>query len=132
MRRHLLRLSEKTAGRMRAKDLVAGTVQVKIRQSDFTTFSRQRALNPPSNNTETLYQAALGLLDDWLADNPGSRIRLLGVGGSRLGKDSQPDLFDSPARTASSGLDQAVDDVRTRFGEASLSRARTLDPDQIG
>ena len=132
MRRHLMRLSERVAGRMRAKDLVAGTVQVKIRQSDFTTFTRQRALTPPANSTECLYQAALGLLDDWLAENPGSRVRLLGVGGSRLGKDSQPDLFDSPGQPAASELDQAVDDIRTRFGEASLSRARTMDPDQIG
>jgi DNA polymerase-4 len=132
MRRHLLRLSEKTAGRMRAKKLVAGTVQIKIRRSDFTTFTRQRALTPPANSTEVLYHAALGLLDDWLAENPGSHVRLLGVGGSRLGRDSQPDLFDSAKHAVSSGLDQAVDDIRTRFGEASLSRARTLDPDQIG
>ena len=131
MRRHLLRLCEKTAGRMRAKDLVAGTLQVKIRRSDFTTFSRQRALTPPGNSTEVLYQAALQLLDHWLAENPGARVRLLGVGGSRLGKDAQPDLFDAGERSASAGLDQAVDDIRTRFGEASLSRARTLDPDQI-
>jgi len=41
MHRHLLRLSERTASRLRAKELVAGTVQVKIRQADFTTFTRQ-------------------------------------------------------------------------------------------
>ena len=132
MRRHLLRLCEKTAGRMRAKDLVSGTVQIKIRQSDFTTFSRQRSLRPPANSTEVLYQAALMLLDEWLAENPGSQVRLLGVGGSRLGKDAQPDLFGSPRQPASSELDQAVDDIRSKFGESSLSRARTLDPDQIG
>ncbi|MDH3990395.1 MAG: DNA polymerase IV, partial [Gammaproteobacteria bacterium] len=57
MRRQLLRLSEKTASRLRAKELVAGTVQVKIRQSDFSTFTRQSALKPPANSTETLYKA---------------------------------------------------------------------------
>jgi DNA polymerase-4 len=131
MHRHLLRLAERTAGRLRAKELVAGTVQVKIRQSDFTTYTRQRALKPPGNGTDTLYQAATSLLDDWLGEFPGSRIRLLGVGGSELSKDAQPDLFTPAATVGSNQLDQAVDQIRDKFGDLSLGRARTMDPDQI-
>jgi DNA polymerase-4 len=128
MHRQLLRLTERTAARIRKKMLVAGTVQVKVRQDDFSTFTRQRSLRPPSNSTDAIYHAAVGLLDDWLAEYPGARVRLLGVGGSRLTKDAQPDLF-APSDTASrSPLDQAVDGVRERFGTASLERARTLDP----
>ena len=131
MHRHLLRLAERTAGRLRAKELVAGTVQVKIRQSDFTTYTRQRALKPPGNGTDTLYQAATSLLDDWLGEFPGSRIRLLGVGGSELSRDAQPDLFTPAATVGSNQLDQAVDQIRDKFGDLSLGRARTMDPDQI-
>jgi len=131
MHRHLLRLAERTAGRLRAKELVAGTVQVKIRQADFTTFSRQRARRPPRNGTDTIYQASTRLLDDWLAEFPGSRIRLLGVGGSELARDAQPDLFTPVAATGGSQLDQAVDDIRDKFGDLSLGRARTMDSDQI-
>jgi DNA polymerase-4 len=54
MNRELLRLSERTTARLRAKELVAGTVQVKIRQSDFSTFTRQRSLRPPGNGTEQI------------------------------------------------------------------------------
>jgi DNA polymerase-4 len=131
MRRHLLRLSERTAGRLRAKELIAGTVQVKIRQADFTTFTRQCALRPPGNGTATLYGTATKLLDDWLAEFPGSAVRLLGVGGSDLARDAQPDLFAPQVPAGGSQLDQAVDRIRDKFGDLSVGRARTMDPDQI-
>lgn len=131
MNRQLLRLSERTASRLRAKELVAGTVQLKIRQSDFSTFTRQRSLRPPGNSTDQLYEAARGLLADWLHDNPGAAIRLLGIGGSDLVRDAQPDLFAPAVPAGGTQLDQAVDEVRDRFGEPSLGRARTLNPDQI-
>lgn len=130
MDRHLLRLTERSAARMRAKALVAGTVQVKIRQSDFSTFTRQRALRPPGNSTQQLFETARALLRRWLSEHPGARIRLLGVGGSKLSAASQGDLFsgdDAPAP-----LDQTVDEIRERFGKSSVNRARSLDPGQIG
>jgi DNA polymerase-4 len=131
MNRQLLRLSERTASRLRARELVAGTVQVKIRRSDFATFTRQRALHPPGNSTDQLFEAAKGLLADWLHDNPGARLRLLGVGGSDLARDAQPDLFAPGVEAGGTPLDQAVDEIRDRFGNLSVGRARTLDPDQI-
>jgi DNA polymerase-4 len=131
MNRQLLRLSEKTAGRLRAKELVAGTVQVKIRRADFSTFTRQRALRPPGNGTDQLYEAAKGLLAEWLMDNPGARIRLLGVGGSDLANDAQPDLFAPEVAAGGTHLDQTVDQIRDRFGNLSVGRARALDSDQI-
>ena len=131
MNRQLLALSERTASRLRAKELVAATVQVKIRQSDFSTFTRQRALRPPGNGTNQLYEAAKGLLADWLLDYPGARVRLLGVGGSDLANDAQPDLFAPEVAAGGPQLDQTVDEIRDRFGNLSVGRARTLDPDQI-
>ena len=131
MNRQLLALSERTASRLRAKELVAATVQVKIRQSDFSTFTRQRALRPPGNGTNQLYEAAKGLLADWLLDYPGARVRLLGVGGSDLVRDAQPDLFAPEVLTSGTPLDQTVDEIRERFGNLSVGRARTLDSDQI-
>jgi len=131
MNRQLLRLCERTASRLRAKELVAGTLQIKIRQADFSTFSRQRALRPPGCSTDQLYETAKGLLADWLADRPGARIRLLGVGGSGLVKDAQPDLFAPQLDAGGTQLDQAVDEIRDRFGKLSVGRARTLDSGEI-
>jgi len=125
MDRELLRLAERTAARLHKKSLVAGTLQVKIRESDFTTCTRQQALTPPGNRTDALYAAARTLLHGWLAENPGARIRLLGVGGTRLAPARQGDLFDT-ASDAVAPVDDAVQRVRGRFGDTALTRARGL------
>lgn len=131
MEAKLLELSERTTTRMRAKGLAAGTVQVKIRQSDFTTLTRQRALNPPSNNTDQVYAAACDLLERWLQENPGVRLRLLGVGGAELAPALQGDLFIASGEAQKNEIDQAVDSIRDKFGSSAVGRARSLDNDQI-
>ncbi len=127
MHRQLLRLTERTTRRLRAKQFMAGTVQIKIRESDFTTYTRQCALHPPSNGTDQLYDAAKDLLAEWLADHAGASIRLLGVGGSDLGQSAQADLFDAVAPGKRSQLDQTADAIRDRFGDIPTGRARSLE-----
>jgi DNA polymerase-4 len=125
MERELLRLSERTAARLRQAGLVAGTIQLKIRRPDFTTFTRQRKISPPAGGTERVYAVARALLGTWLTNHPGARVRLLGVCGSDLVPAGQPDLFD--CAPPDSDVDKAIDAIRDRFGDASLGRARTLD-----
>ena len=127
MDRELLRLTERTATRLRKAGLAAGTIQIKIRQSDFKTYTRQRSVRPPANGTDQIYAVARDLLGAWLGSNPGAKIRLLGVGGGNLAAVEQPDLF-AGARTENT-IDKAVDEIRDRFGKDLLGRARTLDPD---
>ena len=127
MDRELLRLTERTATRLRKAGLAAGTIQIKIRQSDFKTYTRQRSVRPPANGTDQIYAVARDLLGTWLGKNPGARIRLLGVGGGNLAPVEQPDLF-AGTRTENT-IDKAVDEIRDRFGNDLLGRARTLDPD---
>ena len=127
MERELLRLSERTATRLRKAHLAAGTVQVKIRQSDFSTFTRQRKVNPPANGTDQLYAIACKLLGDWLTANPDEKVRLLGVGGSSLAPAAQQDLFGN--HDLESPLDKTVDEIRDRFGSMAVERARTMDND---
>jgi len=132
METKLLELTERTSGRMRRKSLSCGTVQVKIRMADFTTFTRQRALHPPSNGTDQIFAAACGLLGDWLREHPEARVRLLGVGGAALTEALQPDLFGDNQTGEKNELDQAVDEIRDKFGGSAVGRARTLDGDQLG
>jgi DNA polymerase-4 len=131
LHRELLRLCERTSARLRARSLAAGTVQLKVRQSDFTTFTRQHVLRPPGNSTDSVFNIARQLLDNWLCDFPGARVRLLGVGGSELTPAGQGDLFDTgngQSRRMGAELDRTVDEIRGRFGDASLGRARVLGP----
>jgi DNA polymerase-4 len=127
MDRELLRLTERTATRLRKTGLAAGTVQIKIRQPDFKTFTRQCRVHPPANGTDQIYAVARELLGTWLGSNPGASIRLLGVGGSNLAPAEQPDLF--AGEESDKSIDKTVDEIRDRFGKDVLGRARTLDRD---
>ena len=121
----LLRLADRTASRLRAHDLAAGTVSVKIRRDDFTTYTRQRALGSPTQDSAIVAAAAIRLLEKWLATQPDAAVRLLGVGVSDLQLLPQGDLFGSgPAQ--GSRLDSAIDGIRDRFGPDMLTRASLL------
>ena len=124
--RELLRLTERSASRMRKATVSANTVQIKIRRADFKTYTRQRSVKPPANGTEQIYAVARDLLQTWLANNPGAKIRLLGVGGSNLVPAEQQDLFATDSEQGKMVVDNTVDEIRDRFGTSSVARARTL------
>ncbi len=126
MDRELLRLTERTASRLRKHGLAAGTVQIKIRRADFRTFTRQRRVSPPASGTDQIFAVASRLLHAWLARNPGVRVRLLGVGASHLAPGQQGDLFAAADDTPANAVDRTVDEIRDRFGTESVGRARTL------
>ena len=127
MNRELLRLTERTAARLRKARLSAGTVQIKIRRADFRTYTRQRKIRPPADGTDQIYAVARELLGIWLANNPDARIRLLGVGGNDLAPAEQADLFASDVAESKSLIDETVDEIREKFGSLSVARAKTLD-----
>lgn len=130
----LIALADRAAARVRAKQLVAGCVQVKIRRANFTTVTRQQPLEPATHDSRAIGRAARALLERFLATEPGVRIRLLGVGVSDLAEAAQFDLFASaaPADQPMAGgprdvaLDVARDEIRRRFGETGLTRASQL------
>jgi DNA polymerase IV len=119
-------LADRTASRLRAHKLLAGRVSVKIRRGDFTTYTRQRALEPPTQDTATVSAAAQALLSGWLASQPRAAVRLLGVGVGDLQIMLQPDLFSGSQPDSNSRLDSAVDGIRDRFGRGLLTRASLL------
>jgi DNA polymerase-4 len=123
----LARLADRTCTRLRKKSLTAGCVTVKIRRKDFTTFTRQKRFAPATNDTRAITNVARGLLSTWLAENPGAKIRLLGVGVSQLAEADQLDLFTAPAPNAATPLDTALDAIRSKFGPDALIRAGNLE-----
>jgi len=126
MDKQLLRLADRTAARLRKAGLAAATIQLKIREADFTTYTRQQSQQPATDDTRQIYAAARKLLDTWLVEHPGKAIRLLGVGGTNFGKPPQADLFADPSARGRT-LDRTLDNIRERFGSDSLAHARTLD-----
>jgi DNA polymerase IV len=126
LKAQLVNLADRTASRLRAQKLLAGRVSVKIRRGDFTTYTRQRSLKPPTQDTAIVSTAAEELLRAWMASQPRAAVRLLGVGVSDLQSLSQSDLFSESQPDAGSRLDSAVDGIRDRFGEGLLTRASLL------
>jgi len=125
LERRLTALADRAAARLRAAGLSAGRVTVKIRRADFTTYTRQCALEPPTQDTAAVCAGAQRLLRAWLAGRGNVALRLLGVGTSELSAVRQPDLFaEGSARV--SRLDSAIDGIRDRFGARVLTRASLL------
>jgi DNA polymerase-4 len=132
LRGELLRLADKACSRLRARGLAASCVTVKIRRGDFVTYTRQRHFTPPTQETRVISAIASELLDAWLAGQPRSALRLLGVGVGDLAQTAQLDLFTAPQTARNRELDAAVDRIRDRFGEVALTTASTLDPPAEG
>jgi DNA polymerase IV len=122
LRRHLARLADVAAARLRARELVAGCIGVKIRRDDFATFTRQRAVAPPTCEARAVTGVADELLSRWLAANPGAKLRLLGVVLTELTPAAQLGLFEKNGR-----LDAALDEARDRFGGRALRRGNTIE-----
>src|SRR5204862_254052 len=58
----LARLADVAAARLRTRSLTAGCIGVKIRRADFTTFTRQRAVTPPTCEARAIAGVAAELL----------------------------------------------------------------------
>ncbi|MGD8378690.1 MAG: DNA polymerase IV [Gammaproteobacteria bacterium] len=121
----LLALCEEVAERVRRRGLKGGTLTLKIREADFTTHTRSRSFEPPTDSTAQIHALADELLDRWFEGHPGAALRLLGVGLSRFEERNQLDLFGHAGEP--DRLDRLVDEVRERFGGGALKRGRLVD-----
>jgi DNA polymerase-4 len=121
----LAQLADLAAGRLRARELMAACIGVKIRRGDFVTFTRQKAVAPPTCEGRTIAAVAAELLTRWLAGNPGAKLRLLGVVLTELTPAAQLGLFED-ARPQNR-LDATLDEARARFGSRALRRGNTIE-----
>ena len=119
---YLFKMSEKVSFRLHSNSLKGNTVFIKVRYSDFSTYSRQKSLKVAVNSSEEIYQIAKTLLNkDNLLKKP---LRLLGVGVANLcseGKE-QLNLFADD----DDHLDQTIDELKRKYGFDKISRARKL------
>jgi DNA polymerase IV len=120
--RTLLALTEGVTARLRAAGIRAGTVAVKIRDSQFRTITRQKTLPEPSDLTDTIWRAALELTRPQVR---GKKIRLLGVAATQLGAPEQISMFEVVDERQRRVVD-ATDAVRRRFGDRAVTRASLL------
>jgi len=116
----LMRLSEMVGRRLREQQLHARTLQLKLRYKDFTTITRARSLEHPTQLDNEIYGEIHKLFHtNW---RRGSEIRLLGVQASSFGNDSsQASLLGENPRAKWEQALSAADRLRDRFGESSIT-----------
>lgn len=136
----LLSLAESVAGRLRRHGLLAGNAAVEIKYADFSKCSHQAAFLTPTGSTAQIYELSCRLFEElW----NGSPIRLLGIRTSKLQDETEPrqmSLFDlplteskknnrknaGPSKEKLEKLDQAMDEIRKRYGNDAVVRGSFL------
>jgi DNA polymerase-4 len=120
----LVRLSEMVARRLRDHRLYARTVQIKLRYSDFSTFTRSRTLDHASQIDLEIADAARGLFHKAWTGKP---IRLLGVYAQSLeASEGQASLLDDSKTERWRKTLEAVDKMRDKYGDSTVSLAAGL------
>jgi DNA polymerase-4 len=125
LRRGLLALSERVARRLRAADVRARTVTLKVRDADFATRTRSRTLGVATAEAATLHATVMALLPTAWA--PPTAIRLLGVGASQLVDVDHGVQLDLLGSGRWNDAERVADAVRAQFGAAALTRGALLD-----
>jgi DNA polymerase-4 len=122
VRRELLRMADRTAGRMRKAGLVGRTVSVAVRFADFSELTRSVTLAMPTDVTEEIYGAALALYERLSLERARIRrvgVRVQGITDARQAY-RQPQLTDPEHGWPEA--DHAVDAAVRKFGPAAVQR----------
>jgi DNA polymerase IV len=117
----LKKLSERVGVRLRKSGLRARGASIKLRYGDFTTITRQRTFQAPSDGDQAIYDTAHALLVTAMRQR-GDPIRLIGVAVNGLGEQAaQLSLLDVNPMI-DSDTSEAVDAIRERYGSEAISR----------
>ena len=116
--------------RLRKRNLLGHTVSIKVRYDDFTTASRQKRLDTPSDHEHVFFETALLLWNKLMQDktsgltfmDPPGPIRLLGLTVSGLDEEvpMQDSLFESPQDETEDKLASVLDSLESKFGETAV------------
>jgi DNA polymerase-4 len=132
VRRELLRLSERTAARLRSSRQVGRTISIKVRFADFTTITRSRTLSEATDVSRHIYDTARALFDNLGLER--ARLRLIGVrveGITDAGTQTHQLLIDE-REAGWREADRAVDRASRRFGAGAVRPAALVDPEDSG
>ena len=119
-----LRMTEKATARLRARNLFAKTISIKIKFADFSSITRSKTVPLGIDGTHETYEIVKKL---YLAlRNDGARIRLVGVSLSNLGEDSPVQLELGARERGWRDADTAIDKAEARFGRGSVRPGRLI------
>ena len=128
LEKHLWALSERTAERCKRKNMAGTTIVLKLKTSSFTTLTRNRAIPDPTQLADTIFSVGKTLLTQLLAEKPGTKFRLIGIGVSGLvdGTHADPPDLADPDKSRRKAAEQAMDNLRDKFGRGAIKKGRSL------
>jgi DNA polymerase-4 len=128
----LLRQAEKVSRRLRAQELMARTIVVKIRDARFHTVTRRRSMMACSNSTRTLYRMARALFEKWRSNHRTTAVRLIGMGvtGLEQNQDGGKAVGDRLDSSAEKSLDKVLDRINQRYGDTKIVHGLSLRRDK--
>ncbi len=124
----IIAMAETLAFQLRQGNKLTACVTVKIRYSDFNTYTLQKRI-PYSSNDDVLIASAKELFKKLYHRR--LLVRLIGLRMSHLvGGGHQINLFEDSVEKIR--LYQAMDAMRNRFGQNAVSRAKTMESKGLG
>ena len=125
----LLSLCETVCSRLRKDSVMIYVISVSIKDCFLHSGSHQKTLPFPTNSASELHHHVCALFDEYWDGTP---IRLLGVHTSKVTKEDchQLNLFDMDSYNRQQNLEKTIDQIRHKFGEASVIRASFLGKDE--
>ncbi len=126
LRTKLLSQATRVADRLVRKGLAGSRVQLKIRDTEFKTQTRQCTLATPTDRAKVIYDAACGLLEAVDVDRRRFRLTGVGVGHLQAADERAPQQLDllapaeDPADDKGAQLQAVLTAVRGRFGHEAL------------
>ena len=122
----LLDQAHQCAARLRANNLLAGNVTIKIRAADFRTWTRSRTLRQPTDVARDIAREALGLFAK--EQMPKGGIRLVGVTTKELIAATSGVQLAWGSDTRGRATEIAMDKIHQKFGNTSLRPATLVTP----
>ena len=122
----LLRLTEKVTSRLRARQMCAKIISIKVRFADFRTINRSKTVPLPIDGTQESYEVVKLLYASLKLHQV--RLRLVGVSLSGLiaAGDAPEQLLLGEREKGWRQVDKAVDAATAKFGRGSVRPARLV------
>jgi DNA polymerase-4 len=126
-RLYILSLSETVGMRLRKARLYAGVISVNLKNNNFESYSKQKKIDNPTQDTDVIFETASELFDKVWKREP---LRLIGVATSQLQKDpvEQFSMFDFLPRNRKDKLklNRSIDKIREKYGNEYIIRGSLL------
>jgi len=121
----MLQQSQRVSKQLRKMDVRAKVITLKLKHDDFKQVTRRTTISVPTQSTETIFQEAVSLLEQYQLNQ---KVRLVGVGASGFISSRQPvqmDIFDAAPRRNRNWekIDQTLDHISQKFGKKLVDRA---------